>query len=56
MLLLVDGYNLLHVSGLFGPVGGPPTLERSRMALLEFLADKLPQPLRRKTTLVFDAA
>ncbi len=56
MLLLVDGYNLLHVSGLFGPVEGPPTLERSRLALLQFLENKLRQPLRRKTTIVFDAA
>ena len=56
MLLLVDGYNLLHVSGLFGPVDAPPTLDRSRLALLEYLAEKLPQPLRRKTTIVFDAA
>ena len=56
MLLLVDGYNLLYVSGLFGSADGPPTLERSRLALLEFLADKLPQPLRKRTTIVFDAA
>jgi len=56
MLLLVDGYNLLHVSGLFGPAGAPPTLEQSRLALLEFLAAKLPGPLRKKTTVVFDAA
>ena len=56
MLLLVDGYNLLHVSGLFGPADGPPTLERSRLALLEFLAANLPEPLRKRTTVVFDAA
>jgi predicted RNA-binding protein with PIN domain len=56
MLLLVDGYNLLHVSGLFGRAGAPPTLEQSRLALLEFLAARLPAPLRKKTTVVFDAA
>ena len=56
MLLLVDGYNLLHVSGLFGPPGAPPTLENSRLALLDFLAAHLPQPLRKRTTVVFDAA
>lgn len=56
MLLLVDGYNLLHVSGLFGPAGAPPTLEQSRLALLEYLAVRLPQSLRKRTTLVFDAA
>ena len=56
MLLLVDGYNLLHVSGLFGPASAPPSLEGSRLALLEFLADRLAEPLRKKTTVVFDAA
>jgi len=56
MLLLVDGYNLLHVSGLFGPASGPPTLERSRLALLEFLAAQLPETLRKRTVVVFDAA
>jgi len=56
MLLLVDGYNLLHVSGLFGPVGAPPTLEQSRLALLEFLAARLPSSLRKRTAIVFDAA
>ena len=56
MLLLVDGYNLLHVSGIFGPAGAPPTLEQSRLALLEFLAASLSGPVRKKTTVVFDAA
>ena len=56
MLLLVDGYNLLHVSGIFAPAGTPPTLEQSRLALLEFLAARLPQPLRKRTAIVFDAA
>jgi uncharacterized protein len=56
MLLLVDGYNLLHVSGLFGPAGAPSTLEQSRKALLDFLAAHLPQQLRGRTTVVFDAA
>ena len=56
MLLLVDGYNLLHVSGLFGSADGPPTLERSRLALLDFLGGRLPEALRKKATIVFDAA
>src|SRR6476619_135736 len=56
MLLLVDGYNLLHVSGIFGPAGAAPTLEQSRLALLEFLAGHLAEPLRKRTTIVFDAA
>lgn len=56
MLLLVDGYNLLHVSGIFGPAGSPPTLEQSRLALLAFLTNHLPTALRKRTTIVFDAA
>jgi|SoiMethySBSTD1v2_1073268.scaffolds.fasta_scaffold821109_2 predicted RNA-binding protein with PIN domain len=56
MLLLIDGYNLLHVSGLFGPEEGPPTLERSRLALLEFLERRLAESVRKKATIVFDAA
>lgn len=56
MLLLVDGYNLLHVSGLFGPGGAPPTLQSSRLALLDFLAEKVPLSLRKRTVIVFDAA
>ena len=56
MLLLVDGYNLLHVSGIFGPAEAPPSLEQSRLALLEFLAAQLPATLRKRTTIVFDAA
>jgi len=56
MLLLVDGYNLLHVSGIFAPAGAPPTLEQSRLALLDFLGASLPEALRKKTSVVFDAA
>src|SRR5262245_16467695 len=56
MLLLVDGYNLLHVSGIFAPAGSAPTLEQSRLALLEFLASHLSEALRKRTTIVFDAA
>lgn len=56
MLLLVDGYNLLHASGVFGREDAPPTLENSRLALLDFLGEKLPETLRKRTTIVFDAA
>ena len=42
MLLLVDGYNLLHVSGIFAPAGTPPTLQQSRLALLESRGRSVP--------------
>jgi len=53
-VLLIDGYNLLHASGVF-PEGGPPTLERSRGALLDALVERLPAKLAARTTVVFDA-
>ncbi|MGE3410255.1 MAG: NYN domain-containing protein [Pirellulales bacterium] len=62
MLLLIDGYNLLHAAGIFprGKASGGPlatgTLERSRNALLNYLAAALDEKLRRQTTVVFDAA
>lgn len=52
-MLLIDGYNLLHVSGVFA--AGPPTLERSRTALLDALAERLPPKQVPRTTVVFDA-
>ena len=36
--LLIDGYNLLFASGVFASPSGPPTLQRTRDALLQFLA------------------
>jgi predicted RNA-binding protein with PIN domain len=54
-MLLIDGYNLLHASGVF-PAAGPPTLERARLALLDALADALPPNNLATTTIVFDAA
>ena len=54
MGLLIDGYNLLHASGVF-PEGGPPTLERARVALLDFLVESLPAKELPRTIVVFDA-
>ena len=54
MKLLVDGYNLLHASGVFGSPTDPPTLETARRALLDFLAQHLPERERTRTTIVFD--
>jgi len=55
MSLLIDGYNLLHVTGIFGRGMGPGTLERSRRALLNFLAESLTDEEAARTTVVFDA-
>lgn len=55
MAILIDGYNLLHVTGIFGRGQGPGGFERSRRALLNFLVESIdPQELPR-TTVVFDA-
>ena len=55
MTLLIDGYNLLHVTGIFGKGPGPGTFQQSREALLRFLAVALGPKLRETTTVVFDA-
>jgi predicted RNA-binding protein with PIN domain len=55
MGLLIDGYNLLHVTGIFGRGIGPGTLERSRRALLNFLVATIPEEELSRTTVVFDA-
>ncbi len=54
MTLLIDGYNLLHASGVFG-TGGRTSLESSREALLDWLAVKLGETQCPRTTIVFDA-
>jgi len=56
MALLIDGYNLLHVSDIFGEEGAGTELHRSRLALLNFLAAAIQRRERRQTTIVFDAA
>lgn len=55
MSLLIDGYNLLHASGILGRGVGPGSLERSRNALLNFLAESLVEKQLTRTTVVFDA-
>ncbi|TWU20380.1 NYN domain-containing protein [Bythopirellula polymerisocia] len=55
MNLLIDGYNLLHVTG-FGGGGGPKSFQRSREELLSFLAASISESERSQTTIVFDAA
>ncbi|NDC54178.1 MAG: hypothetical protein EBZ74_07740 [Planctomycetia bacterium] len=55
MTLIIDGYNLLHASGVFGAERGPRGFEQSRLRLLDLLADLL-GPEAAKTIVVFDAA
>ncbi len=55
MPLLIDGYNLLHVTGIFGKGSGPGGFQRSRDALLRFLAASIEEKQRKLTTVVFDA-
>jgi uncharacterized protein len=54
--ILIDGYNLLFASSVFASNAGPPTLERTRLAFLQFLEASLTQSQRNTTLVVFDAA
>ncbi len=61
MPVLIDGYNLLHVTGLSGPEItrreiGVGSLERARKALLNFLAASLDDDERQQITVVFDSS
>lgn len=55
MKILIDGYNLLHASGVFGGVRGARGFEASRQALLNALA-RLLGDSAASTTVIFDAA
>jgi predicted RNA-binding protein with PIN domain len=55
MALLIDGYNLLYASGIIGRGIGPGGLHRSRIALLNFLAESLDPDQLRRATVVFDS-
>ena len=57
MPVLIDGYNLLHASGILGGgrTKGHGALERSRKALLNVLVESLPAEELTRTTVVFDA-
>lgn len=56
MALLIDGYNLLNVTGIFGQEGPGTALHRTRLAFLDFLASSITAQQRKETTIVFDAA
>ena len=55
MALIIDGYNLLHASGILPRGVGPGTLERVRGALLNFLVESLEADELAKAVVVFDA-
>jgi len=55
MKILIDGYNLLHASGIFGGVRGAGGFEASRRALLDEIA-RLLGPAAGGATVIFDAA
>jgi predicted RNA-binding protein with PIN domain len=56
MALLIDGYNLLNVTSIFGKAGPGTELHRTRLAFLNFLATSFTKRERGTTTIVFDAA
>jgi len=55
MLLLIDGYNLLHQSDLMGRGRGDRWLQRARERLLQRLQQHLDPRLAAETCVVFDA-
>jgi predicted RNA-binding protein with PIN domain len=55
MTLIIDGYNLLHASGVFGAERGSRGFEQSRVALLDLLCELLGDRAT-DTIVVFDAA
>ncbi len=55
MSVLIDGYNLLHITGIFGRGRSLSSLERSRTALLNMLSISIAADEIGHTTIVFDA-
>ncbi len=55
MFYLIDGYNLAMDSGLSRTLSGPGNPERARSRLLMWLAGRLDDAERARTTVVFDA-
>jgi len=56
MSLIIDGYNLMHAAGIIALGSGAGSLERSRVALLNFIAENVAEAELATTTVVFDAA
>lgn len=55
MDLIIDGYNLLHVTGIFADTVGPSALNSLHARFVAFLASSLPPDQSARTTVVFDA-
>lgn len=55
MAILIDGYNLLHASGIFAAPAARPSFRRNREALVRFLAERLADQTA-STQIVFDAS
>ncbi len=55
MLYIIDGYNLLNVADVPVPIRGAASLEKARLALLNFLAASLDPEEVPRTVVVFDA-
>ena len=55
MALIIDGYNLLHESGIIGRSRHHSALQRSRQALLNALAKSISSDELSQTQVVFDA-
>ena len=55
MSLVIDGYNLMHAAGIVGRGVGPGGLERSRLAVLNFVVESVEPAELPATTVVFDA-
>ena len=53
--LIIDGYNLMHACGMARHQYGPGDLERCREWFLNYVARRLTQAERGRTTIVFDA-
>ena len=50
MALLIDGYNVLHSTGMLARNPGPGSLQRARQSLLDFLVASLSEGDRGRTT------
>lgn len=55
MAILIDGYNLMYAAGIIGRSPARGGLERSRLALLNFVAESAPATELPTTTIVFDS-
>lgn len=55
MAILIDGYNLLHVTGIFADATGPGSLQKLHAKFIQFLATALDPAEVARTEVVFDA-